>query len=103
MDLPTYINAATNADRLPRSEASLADTFSAVQMEVIAADDNGGATSDALARHGISMSDNSDVGPGRRFENLTDKLSAVMEVFTAIINPDGGGAGTKDSFFSSKS
>jgi len=33
-----------------------------------------------LAQQGISLTDNSDVGPGERFESFADKLSHVREM-----------------------
>ncbi len=105
MNVSNQINSATNTGRMSSSASGMADKFSAEMMKTMS--DDSGAKSEALASHGISMSDNSDVGPGQRFPTISDKLSAIMQIIMSMINSGGngptGGNETKAAFSALKS
>jgi len=73
------------------------------QLNAIAGSSDSQALKLSLANENISLTDHSDVGPGKRFETANDKLSYVMdrkialllEIRMAMIS--GGGWGPSNS------
>lgn len=54
-------------------------------LQDIATDSGSGTLKLQLADEGISLTDNSDVGPGKRFETYVEKLGYVMRKKLALI------------------
>jgi len=55
------------------------------QIEQIANEPGNSALKMNLAQQGISLTDHSDVGPGKRFATFTEKLSYIMRLKVAVL------------------
>ena len=55
------------------------------QIEQIAGEPGNSALKMSLAQQGISLTDHSDVGPGKRFETFSDKLRYIMKLKAAVL------------------
>lgn len=55
------------------------------QLRQIASEPGNSALKMRLAQEGVSLTDESDVGPGKRFDSFTDKLFYVLDLRAALV------------------
>lgn len=94
MLVPAGTSGASASQATPTSGASASQAAPATstsenaarnQLRQIASEPGNSALKMRLAQEGVSLTDESDVGPGKRFDSFTDKLFYVLDLRAALV------------------
>lgn len=67
------------------NQLNVSETAARQEIQQIASEPGNSSLKMTLAQQGISLTDHSDVGPGKRFETFADKLGYIMKLKTALV------------------
>ncbi len=67
------------------TQTNISETSARQEIEQIASEPGNSALKMSLAQQGISLTDHSDVGPGKRFATFAEKLKFIMKLKTSLL------------------
>lgn len=79
------MNGTTTNAAGQTNTVNITETAAQQEIEQIASEPGNSSLKMTLAQQGISLTDHSDVGPGRRFETFAEKLRYIRSLKTKVL------------------